>query len=395
MATKFGTALIKSDNSFQAGLESARRAMEKAGVVDVDLSVVFASSKYDYQEVVQGVRTATGNAPLIGCSTAGEFTEERTEKGGVACAVISSDTHRFFPFMGKGLKSDETRAIQEAGNTIPTMVEGYPFQSAILLIDGLAGKGEETVLSALSVLGPNVKFSGGAAADDLKGKETMVFVGDETATDAVSLTLVASQVPLAIGVMHGHCPLSPPLTITRANGNIVYELDGGPAFDVWKEWTREPAGRIGIDVDSLSSEQDIMSFLTQFEAGLMTGNGYKIRWPSALTPDGGIVFPSLMSEGMVVRVMESHEDEQIASARRAAEIALNACRGAKIAGAIVFDCACRSLILKDSFQKAVSEITDVLRIPLIGFETYGEIAMEIGQLSGFHNTTTVVLLFPE
>jgi len=31
-------------------------------------------------------------------------------------------------------------------------------------------------------------------------------------------------------------------------------------------------------------------------------------------------------------------------------------------------------------------------IPLIGFETYGEIAMEIGQLSGFHNTTTVIML---
>jgi len=70
--------------------------------------------------------------------------------------------------------------------------------------------------------------------------------------------------------------------------------------------------------------------------------------------------------------------------------------GRKLAGAIVFDCVCRAVILGDAFSKAVDGIKEVLKgIPLIGFETYGEIAMEMGQLSGFHNTTTVILLIPE
>jgi methyl-accepting chemotaxis protein len=32
---------------------------------------------------------------------------------------------------------------------------------------------------------------------------------------------------------------------------------------------------------------------------------------------------------------------------------------------------------------------------LAGFETYGEIALDVGDMSGFHNTTSVVLAFPE
>jgi methyl-accepting chemotaxis protein len=32
--------------------------------------------------------------------------------------------------------------------------------------------------------------------------------------------------------------------------------------------------------------------------------------------------------------------------------------------------------------------------PLSGFETYGEVALHDGSLSGFHNTTSVVLAFP-
>jgi methyl-accepting chemotaxis protein len=34
-------------------------------------------------------------------------------------------------------------------------------------------------------------------------------------------------------------------------------------------------------------------------------------------------------------------------------------------------------------------------VPVAGFETYGEIALDVGDMSGFHNTTTVVLAFPE
>ena len=89
------------------------------------------------------------------------------------------------------------------------------------------------------------------------------------------------------------------------------------------------------------------------------------------------------------------EEDQILSAKKAAEMALKAARGAKLAGVIIFDCACRAMILKDKFPQAVEEMKKIFKsIPMIGFETYGEIAMEMGQLSGFHNTTTVIMLVP-
>jgi len=145
----------------------------------------------------------------------------------------------------------------------------------------------------------------------------------------------------------------------------------------------------------MTKTEAIQNFFTRYEAGLLTGTEYKIRWlGGTTTTEGPICFPCAMSEGMVVRVMESPKLGQIASARKAAEIALQACKGARLAGAIIFDCVCRAVILGDDFAKAVNEIKNVLRVPLVGFETYGEIAMEIGQLSGFHNTTTVVLLIP-
>ncbi len=398
MGTKFGTAIITSEDSFKAGREVAEKAMKKAGITKADLVIVFASSAYNYRSIVDGVRQVTGDASLIGCSTSGEFTEERVSKGSVACAVIASDTHSFFTGMGSGLRADEVKCLQDAAAGVPAPIKEFPYLSAMVMIDGIAGKGEESVLSALNALGPNVKFTGCAAGDDLQFRETVVFSNDKVASDSASIAFVASRIPVAIGVKHGHLPISPPLTVTKAKGNIVYEIDNKPAFEVWKEYCRESAKTIGINVDMMSRPELISSFFTRYEAGLLTGGSdYKIRWLGGTTAsDGPITFPCMMAEGMVLRVMESPREAQILSARKAAENALAAARGVKLAGAIVFDCVCRAVILGPEFDRAVEGISEVLgHIPMIGFETYGEIAMELGQLSGFHNTTTVVLLIPE
>ncbi len=70
-------------------------------------------------------------------------------------------------------------------------------------------------------------------------------------------------------------------------------------------------------------------------------------------------------------------------------------QGAEVAGAVVFDCSCRGLILGDEFSSAVSAMrAEMPGIPFIGFETYGEICMNANEFSGFHNTTSVVMLIP-
>ncbi len=178
---------------------------------------------------------------------------------------------------------------------------------------------------------------------------------------------------------------------------MVYEIDGKPAFEVWKETTRYRAAAKGIDVDKFADASAVGAFLLQYEAGLMVGAEHKVRAPLSVNDDNSMNFAGQMVEGTQIRVMESPNKAcQIISAKDAALAAVRGAKGAKLAGAIVFDCICRNLILENEFQNAIDEIKKVLGdIPVIGFATYGEIAMEVGQLSGFHNTTTVVLVIPE
>jgi methyl-accepting chemotaxis protein len=357
------------------------------------LVMVFASTAQPLGEVVSVIDEAFAGAQVLGASTAGEFTERGDTKGAV-CAVAVAGNFKVYAGIGSGVASNPERAVAQALEGLPRALAGYPHRTGILLIDTMAGNCEEVTLIAAAELGADEPLAGGGAGDDLKMQSTVVSCGARAASDAVVIAQIFSTEPLGLGVCHGHKPLSAPLRVTKAHGNVVEQIEGRPAWDVWREATRVAAKAHGIDVDTLAAA-DETAFLLRFEAGLAAGAEYKIRAPLSRTPDGAISFACGVPEGAVIRITESEPKDQIVSAREAARRAKAKLGGRAPAGAIVFDCICRNLILKDQFGSAVRGMVEELGgVPLAGFETYGEIALDAGDMSGFHNTTSVVLAFP-
>ncbi len=207
--------------------------------------------------------------------------------------------------------------------------------------------------------------------------------------------------PLFTGVKHGHHPLSRALTATKTKGNVLYEIDNRPAGEIWKEETAEVARKKAIEVEELETPAEFAQFYTNYTLGLATGKEgeYKIRWPSGINEDGSLIFTCDIAEGAVFRIMDgSNLENQIKAAEDAVVIAKRNAEKAgysDFAGVIVFDCAVRQLMLGDRFSEAVDLCKKVLPgVPLLGWETYGEIRLEPGQFSGFYNTTSVILLIP-
>lgn len=354
------------------------------------LVVVFASPARGLSAITAALDL--DHEVVVGCSSAGEFDGRRETKGGVSVFAVAGDLVATAG-MGTGLRDDVGGAVERALAGQPASIEGHPHRTGVVLLDPLSGVGEHAALLVAEHLG-DVPLAGGAAGDDLAMKETRVAFGGHAATDAIVVAQLFTREALGLGVRHGHEILSGPLTVTRAEGAKVLELDGRPAWDVWKEQTRAAAEAVGIDVDTLT-DADVGAFLLRFEAGLKVGTETKVRAPLARHADGGIAFATALPEGTVIRITESTPGSQVQSAHRAALDARAALEGRPVAGALVFDCICRNLILGPSFTDAVTGMSEALGgAPLAGFETYGEVALHAGELSGFHNTTTVVLAFP-
>ncbi len=360
---------------------------------------MFVDASYDPGAALSGVRAVVDDdTAIVGCTATGAFTETDTMDRGVAVALVTSDSFRFDTAIATGLTENIHGTVREAIRALPDDVS-YPYQSALVLHNGLAGIGERLSLAIQRRFGPHVGFAGGAASDNYRMKSTPVFCGETVAEDALVLVLVSGTQRAVISVDHGHEPISEPYTVTDASDNIVHELDGEPAFEVWKDVVRDHASAtfdFDFDADTLTPDSEELSRLMgAYEFGIDQGDGYKIRWPRvAVEADGSLVFAVDVPEGTVLRVMYGSPEKQIDSVRRVAEEAVALAEG-DLAGGFVYDCACREIILQDAFSDAVDELASALPAPFAGFETYGELCMQMGQLSGFHNTTTVVFVLPE
>lgn len=388
MTTTFATAHGIDANSIGEALETRLAGSTPA------LVMAFASTTQSLASVCASLQTRFADAVVLGASTAGEFTEASLNAKGTTVAVAVAGDFAVRAGLGRGVAEDPEGAVRSALEQLEASdARDLPHRTAILLLDPLVGRSEEVTLWAGSLLGEGVALAGGAAGDDLAMKETFVACGSEHASDAVVIAEIRSAKPLAVGVAHGHHALSDELEVTAAEGATVQTIGGRPAWDVWVEHTRAAAKAAGIDVDALP-EDEVGAYLLRFEAGLQSGEALKIRAPLSKGADGSLNFACGVPAGATFRITESSAGRQVDAAIAAAKSAGGQLDG-HVAGAIVFDCICRNLILGEQFGDAVQGMSSALGdVPLAGFETYGEIALAAGDMSGFHNTTTVVLAFP-
>lgn len=291
------------------------------------LVFAFASLPHDIGRVSTDLAAVFPQATVLGSSSSGEFVRGGVGKGAVVVVAIAGD-FLVHARLSRGLSVDVERAVSDAIAGAPDSSETYPHRTAVVLLDALSGKGEEAALLTAALLGPDVRLAGGAAADDLRMEKTTVTLGAESASDAIVVAILSSRVPLGVGVSHGHSALSEPHKVTKAEGATLHELDGRPAWEVWKDATRGPIAELGANVDALETSAE-GPLLLRYEVGLSTGKGpLKIRAPLA-RKEGSLQLACGVPEGASLRITQSTPARQVESAGEAARRAREALGGGR------------------------------------------------------------------
>jgi hypothetical protein len=193
-------------------------------------------------------------------------------------------------------------------------------------------------------------------------------------------------VPIGVGVGHGFKPARRPLVVTRSAGNLVYELNGQPAFEVyWKMW--------GDELPQADSPE-LSATLKRHPLGLpQIGGEYLVRDPAGIRPNGAIEFAAPVPENAVVHVMNGDHEDIFAAACAAAQQAIDGLAGRPVAAVIIFDCVSRLGMLGDVAGVEIEHIRNVIgnETPCVGFFSWGEIAAPPGlALAALHNKAVVV-----
>ena len=208
MAICAGVGFSKQKDAFEAGYEAGKKAMENCEAGQKPhLTIVFSSVSFDQKEVIRGVREVSGGVALVGCSDAGEITNDGPNQGGVAVLAIRSDQMQFHTGLGKDMK---TVGAREAGQEVAKEVKektGEDLSAFIMFPDVLAGNGADVVRGVLDILGEHFPVVGGAAGDDFIFEKTYEYRDDEVVSGGVGGVGLSGKFSMGAGVRHGWIPI--------------------------------------------------------------------------------------------------------------------------------------------------------------------------------------------
>ncbi len=387
--TKSVSAHTSIQNSTAAGAALGEQIVAGLNGASPDAVILFSSACHDYGALLTTLTEACHPKTLVGCSSAGEFTQDANAGTSASAIALHSDDLHFRAGVGRGVKQDRGRAAREVLQQFGGLHGSASLHCyALLLADALAGYTEDLVEQFTVQTAGRYQFFGGGAGDDARFSKTHVFFGTEAISDAVVGLEILSSKPLGIGVGHGWQPATPLLRVTQSESAYVHSLNAIPAAEAYEEYAAE--SRLPFDAAAP------LPFFLHHVIGIRTEQGYKLRVPLAIQADQSLLCAADVPTGATVSIMSIEDTATERAAEKAAQSAMDQLEGRRPAAALFFDCAATRLRMGQDFGLELGKVAGVLGgIPFAGCNTYGQIARADGQFSGFHNCTAVICVIPE
>ena len=242
MPTKIGIAYSNRTNTQAAAVEAASKAMRSGDIIRPDFALAFCSGKHDPNQFLENVQSVLGNVPLIGGSSIGIITDEFIGYEGfeVGVTVFSSDTITFNVFSQPGINKDEKKAGEELAKQIAA-ISNDPNEGLLMFYDSSKQQYPPMLNFATwlfegleAFLPTHITCAGGGLLADMLLTTTYQFFNNEVLTQHAVAVLIG-KCNMYTTILHGCRPASAYLTITKANGPVIAEIDNRPALEVIDE----------------------------------------------------------------------------------------------------------------------------------------------------------------
>ena len=237
---------------------------------------------------------------------------------------------------------------------------------------------------------------GGTAGDDLKFNKTCQIYQDKVLSGHVLLGVISHKKRFEILYGHGYEPTEYYARITKAKGNIIYELDGKPAYDVYQEMISKVSG-IPLDDVKNYAPRDFknLDFKILYPLGVQDAYGnYRILFLNNVDDDH-LRFKHKVNEGTFLVLMKTSPEKTVNSLCRE----ISKLKNFKKPFIFIAECVCREFIKNSKYGNELvskdferwfnnkSHNSNIIN-NCVGFLCYGESIVK--DILRFHNTLTFV-----
>src|SRR5712691_13068188 len=178
------------------------------------------------------VRKAFPQAHLLGCSTAGEIYGTRVSDDSLVTTAVQFDHTQV---RGARIRIGGVKDSYRAGEGLAQALDKEGLVHVFVLSDGLKINGSDLVRGLAENLPAEVSITGGLSGDGANFLETLVLWDGPAEREVVAIIgFYGDRLNVGYGSLGGWDSFGPERLITRSEGNVLYELDGKSALELYK-----------------------------------------------------------------------------------------------------------------------------------------------------------------
>ena len=352
-----------------------------------DLVLVFgATHRIKEKGIIDTIKASYPKACVFGCSTAGEIIGTHVLDDSLIVTAVSFEKTRVAGSMVTGVSADQS---YKAGADLALSLGGDDLKHVFVLSDGININGSELVRGLADHLPSGTTLTGGLSGDGDRFRETYVLLNTEPIRDAVgAVGFYGKALKVGSGSQGGWDTFGPERLITRARGNVLYELDGKSALVLYKKYLGEHAK--GLPATGL---------LFPLSLRISESSSSLVRTLLSVNEeDQSMTFAGNMPENVYARMMKTNIERLIDGAVSAARTSSATSGFITAELAILVSCVGRKLVLKQRIEEEVEGVCDILgnKAAYTGFYSYGEISpFDKGGVCELHNQTMTITTLSE
>jgi hypothetical protein len=371
---------FSKENGWETLKDSSFDASSCQFVMAFGSSVIFEDPS-----IYENIRHCYPKADIIMNSTSGEIYDTQVNDETISLTAVYFETTKI---KTATVKIDAVENSLEAGRFLASALDPKNLKNVLVISDGQKVNGSELVQGLQEHLAAEIIITGGLAGDGSRFKETRVGLNESPVEGRiVAIGFYGDRLYVTHGSVGGWDSFGPERLITKSEANILYELDGKPALDIYKMYLGEYANEL---------PGSGLLFPLSIRAG--DAEEFVVRTILGVNEDErSLVFAGNMPEGAYARLMKANLDRLIEGASHAARNSVNG-NIKKPNLAILISCVGRKLVLNQRIEEEVEVIRTVYGddTAITGFYSYGEISPSFNlKKCELHNQTMTITTLSE
>ena len=286
-------AFTKEVDDIAMAVSQLREGIDTSLLMSNTCGIVFCGFEPDMEELVQKLKEVF-DFPFFGCTGIGVLSTEGYSQSSISLLVLTADDVSFSIGMTRDIEGpDDICAFADTYNECAAPLCDKA-KLIFTYVPWLTNVTFDDIVSLLDKESGQVPVYGGIASDGWTFDSTYVFTNEGVSQNRGVMMVVSGNVRPIFTIEHS-TTLTTNLhkTVTKAEGTVVYELDGRPVTDFIRE--------MGLITDKT---QVILDFLgTPFLASQKTSDGDEIDTLRCL----GVIDHENHSCGYIGRIDEGSE----------------------------------------------------------------------------------------